>query len=136
MVHSVPTIDTCDDDLSLLLDTADTTMGESGSPVMDLTQFSGKPLVVGVHTCCAAYFKYQKAEPPEHALSASWLRRTYRNQDVSSWAILKDTALYKVLNQYQPTEVDNKGKSQTGPDRFWNHSIPVGHRIREWKQGG
>ncbi len=119
MVNSVSTIDTCDDDLSLLLDTADTTMGESGSPVMDLTQFSGKPLVVGVHTCCAAYFKYQKAEPPEHALSASWLRRTYRNQDVSSWSILKDTALCKVLNQYQATEVDNKGKSQTVSCRFW-----------------
>jgi hypothetical protein len=118
-------VDCCTDKLSILWDTADTTLGQSGSPVIDFfggsTLGSPKPtvnngLVVGVHICCSAYFVDDKdrsnSELPDYddvykhadlgedvapALRATHIRRTLANQDISMHSILSDPDLCKVL---------------------------------------
>ncbi len=87
-------VETCDDNLHILPDVADTTLGESGAPVINfrynqtlrdvaLTDLDGSvppftkslparkdPLVIGIHTCCSEYFpndeKYLDDELPQY----------------------------------------------------------------------
>lgn len=120
------------DNLDILLDTATTTLGESGGPVID---FFGKdriydpqspplsnalppdPLVVGIHSCCAAYFvdksKYTERDLPHYkdvysqdasgsvppALECAEVRRTLPNQAVSIWSVLHDPDLCEFLQR-------------------------------------
>ncbi len=122
----------CNGNIDILLDTATTTLGESGGPVID---FFGKdriydpqssplsntlppnPLVVGIHSCCAAYFvdesKYTDRDLPHYkdvysqdasgnvppALACANFRRTLANQAVSIWSILHDPDLCEFLQR-------------------------------------
>lgn len=114
LIDGVEGEDECDQDLGILLDTVSTTVGESGSVVIDLHEPAlpkkdalrengwvdtdpRKPVVVGMHTCCSAYFEKDYGKPPHADLPCSQLRRTFHNQDISSWSILKDRTLCPIL---------------------------------------
>jgi hypothetical protein len=87
-----------------LLDYANTTVGSSGAVVLDVFKETSpftfelreRPLAVGMHKCCSAYF--DEAYTPEPALNCAWLQRTPFNQDVSTTSIIKDPGLCGALN--------------------------------------
>lgn len=93
------------------LHVAGTTVGASGSILMDLGEGSKEkstngngenhPTVVAMHTCCSKYFPEQKADPPKPDFPCAHLTRTFPNQAVGSWAILTDKNLCKELMQDQ-----------------------------------
>src|SRR5260221_2179465 len=91
MLDGIITEDKCDDDLGIILDTVDTTVGESGSIVMDSLDWFNQDspaFVLGVHTCCSAYFGLAKYTTPQPDLRCARLNRTFHNQDISSRSIL------------------------------------------------
>ncbi|HEY5028031.1 MAG TPA: hypothetical protein VIK39_06450 [Candidatus Angelobacter sp.] len=116
-IDGVESEDECDKDLGIVLDTVTTTVGESGSVVIDLHEpvLSGNaalskegwmmaednraPVVVGVHTCCSAFFEDGYGTPPYADRACAQLRRTFHNQDIPTWAILKDPDLCPLLEK-------------------------------------
>jgi hypothetical protein len=106
--------DECDEGLEIILDTDATTVGESGSVVIYLipdkdSTKPAKPMVVGMHTCCTAYFEYTKGKPPEPDLQCARLRRTFHSQDISSWSVLKDPNLCDTLHRRHAKQIDKDG---------------------------
>ena len=116
MIDFFATEDECDEKegFDVELDTDTTTTGESGGVVIDMhdSDKNNAPVVVGVHTCCSAYFEEDKSTPPLPYHACARLRRTFHNQDISSSSILKDRKLCPILKQYGAVVVDVNGKPQ------------------------
>jgi hypothetical protein len=87
-----------------LLNTASTTVGSSGSPVLAVFKSPGnpltKPLAIGVHKCCAAYFGEEDAYQEMPTISCAKLHRSPFNQDVSSKSILEEPRFCKLLKDH------------------------------------
>jgi hypothetical protein len=113
MLDGIITKELCDDDnLDIILDTADTTVGESGAIVTDSLDWFDKEsptFVLGVHTCCSAYFGPVKYATPRVEPACARLKRTFHNQDISSWSILNDRTLCRILETHKGQMVDPKG---------------------------
>jgi hypothetical protein len=69
---------------------------------------TAKAFVTGVHTCCGTYFRKNKGYPPVAKMPCARLRRTFHNQDISTWSMLKDPKLCPVLRDH--------GAVVVGPD--------------------
>lgn len=137
LIDGVEDEDECDSDLGIVLDTVSTTVGESGSVVIDLhepVKATGsfdpkngwpdvyprkKPVVVGMHTCCSSYFENDYGKPPEANLPCARLRRTFHNQDISSWSILKDRTLCPLLRDRGVHVVDIKDQRVDLACHWW-----------------
>jgi hypothetical protein len=108
--------------IDYLLNTASTTVGSSGSPVMAVFPASGssqsnalpdplkEPLAIGVHKCCAAYFGEEEAYQSLPAIPCAKLHRSPFNQDVSSKSILEEPRFCKLLNGHNVQIEDYDGK--------------------------
>jgi hypothetical protein len=93
-----------------LLNTASTTVGSSGSPVLavfkptdsshpkPLSNSLNKPLVIGVHKCCSAYFGEEDAYQEMPTIACAKLHRSPFNQDVSSKSILEESRFCTALS--------------------------------------
>jgi hypothetical protein len=136
LIDGVEDEDDCDDDLGIVLDTVSTTVGESGSVVIDLHELTfkkgtprdkngwkdvdpRKPVVVGMHTCCSAYSEKDYGKPPEFDLPCARLHRTFHNQDISSWSILKDHTLCPLLQDRGVHVVDMKDQPVDLACHWW-----------------
>jgi hypothetical protein len=126
-IDGVESEDECDDDMGIVLDTVTTSVGESGSVVIDLhepmrpppdnvSKSEGlpdtdprRPVVVGMHTCCSAFFEKDYGDPPEAHLPCARLRRTFHNQDISTRAIIKNSVLRDILKRRNACVVDMQG---------------------------
>jgi hypothetical protein len=97
-------------DVDYLLNTASTTVGSSGSPVLAVFKPSDsqssahydplkKPLAIGVHKCCSAYFGEEDAYQELPAIPCAKLHRSPFNQDVSSKSILEEPRFCKLLSK-------------------------------------
>jgi hypothetical protein len=114
MLDGIIAEDECDDDLGIILDTVDTTVGESGSIVMDSIDWvdpKSPAFVLGVHTCCSTYFGLAKYTVPQSDLRCARLNRTFHNQDISSRSILRDRALCPIIRDDNGQMVDVQGDS-------------------------
>lgn len=95
----------------VIMDLADTTIGESGGVVIELGKLSDdnikedgklgpkdpsqqlKPMVIGMHTCCSAFFDQEKGKAPFLDTPCGRLHRTADNQAVSLWSVFNDPVL-------------------------------------------
>lgn len=75
-------------DKGTLLHTATTTMGESGSIVID----RGTRAVIGLHVCCSYPQDNAYGQPPESQLKCANLKRTQDNQAISVCKLLSDSS--------------------------------------------
>ncbi len=103
MPAAVTEIDHYGDGVQLLLDVADTTMGESGSVLVDLASDIDhfNPTVAGIHACCSSYFGEIDEHAPQLDLACAHLKRTIYNQSVSIQSILADPKLCNILSQHK-----------------------------------
>ncbi len=111
MLDGIISEDECDDDLGIVLDTTDTTVGESGAIVMDSLHWfdqNSPAFVLGVHTCCSAFFGPQTYTTPQPELRCARLNRTFHNQDISSRSILRDRTLCPILYDHYGQMTDGK----------------------------
>lgn len=93
VLGGVTAVNKCQAPLDVILDTASTTEGQSGSVLIDRRTFN----VIGIHDCCATYSTKQNAPHPATDFPCSTLRTTYYNQAISSWSILADPVLGEIL---------------------------------------
>jgi hypothetical protein len=95
VLGGVTAVNKCQAPLDVILDTASTTEGQSGSVLIDRKRFN----VIGIHDCCATYSTVQPGLHPPADFPCGTLRTTYYNQAISSWSILSDATLSGVLKQ-------------------------------------
>ena len=126
-IDGVESEDECDDEMGIVLDTVTTSVGESGSVVIDLHEPVRPPrgtapkkdglpntdprpaVVVGMHTCCSTFFERDYGNPPEANLKCARLRRTFHNQDIATRTIIKDSVLRDILKRRNACVVDMQG---------------------------
>jgi hypothetical protein len=109
MNDDVATVAECDKSdkskVDIMMDIATTTVGESGGVLTYLDQLvTDKKLLIvsGMHTCCSAFFKYEQDEhPPASDTACARLSRTLDNQAISTWSVLQDRKLCRILRDHQ-----------------------------------
>jgi hypothetical protein len=90
--------------VTIYLESAGTTMGQSGGPLFDLSRVVSDPNVtsldvIGIHICCSEYFSFPKGTPPDQKMYCAQVRRTIDNQAVSSASVWSDPDLNSVLSE-------------------------------------
>lgn len=98
MLDGLISSELCATSKSPLLDTASTTVGSSGSPVIVDDYGASNLAVVGVHSCCDGYFgSYEDTTAPKPKLSCAQITRGFYNQDIASETILEDPGICDAL---------------------------------------
>jgi hypothetical protein len=96
-------IQSCASEKPVFLHTSPTTMGESGSILIDRKSKQ----VIGIHTCCS-YPEKDDDTAPESELDCAKLKRTEVNQAIEICSIFQDPSLNKKLGENGIT-ADNSG---------------------------
>lgn len=91
--------------VDIMMDVATTTVGESGGVLTYLDQLvtkkdKGYLKASGMHTCCSAFFKYDYELPPAPETACARLARTLDNQAISTWSVLQDRKLCRILKDH------------------------------------
>jgi hypothetical protein len=115
MIDGIVDAESCDNGkLNLLLDTADTSVGASGALVLDVYKTIDRPrtrpLALGLHKCCDAFFGTDADYGPVPKLDCARLERTPNNQDVTTNSIIKDPRLCYYLKAHTAWKSDDGGK--------------------------